>query len=202
MKKRIRLCIILLSIQFVSFASMEIEFEKPTTITDFSLRSTNGPSVSTSDYNNAKGFIIIFTCNHCPFAKLYAERLNQLNEKYAQLNVPLIAINSMDTLIYKDESFDEMKQMAIRHSFNFPYLQDDFQFVGKMFGAEHTPTAYVIWKEGSQWIIRYKGAIDSNGMNPEIAKPFVMDAVNELLEKKPVSMPITASFGCAIYYRK
>ncbi|MEI7801084.1 MAG: thioredoxin family protein [Bacteroidota bacterium] len=171
-------------------------------IPDFDLRNVDGKMISTSDYKNAKGFIVIFTCNHCPFAKLYSKRMNDLNKKYSALNIPLIAINSMDTLIYAEESFSKMKLKAKSESFNFPYLQDALQTAGKNFGAEHTPTAYVIWKENNQWKIKYKGSIDDNGENPQIAKPFVANAVDELLNEQPVTNSETQSFGCAIIYRK
>ncbi len=171
-------------------------------IPDFSLRNIDGKMISTAEYKNAKGFIVIFTCNHCPFAKLYSKRMNDLNKKYSALNIPLIAINSMDSLIYVDESFSKMKLKAKKDAFSFPYLQDAMQTVGKNFGAEHTPTAYVIWKEDNQWKVKYKGAIDDNGENPEIAKPFIANAVDELLAGQPVSNSETQSFGCAIFYRK
>jgi peroxiredoxin len=170
-------------------------------IPDFSLRNVDGKIVSTTDYKNAKGFIVIFTCNHCPFAKLYTKRMNELSSKYSALNVPLIAINSMDSIIYEDESYSKMKAKSIKDSFQFPYLQDASQTVGKEFGAEHTPTAYVIWKDENQWKIKYKGAIDDNGENPSKANPFIGNAVDELLNNKPVTNPITESFGCRIFYR-
>lgn len=171
-------------------------------IPDFNLRNVDGKMTSTSDYKNAKRFIVIFTCNHCPFAKLYSKRMNDLNKKYSALNIPLIAINSMDTLIYAEESFSKMKLKAKSESFNFPYLQDALQASGKNFGAEHTPTAYVIWKENNQWKIKYKGSINDNGENPLIAKPFVANAVDELLNGQPVTNSEPQSFGCAIFYRK
>ncbi len=173
-----------------------------TEIPDFSLKNVDGKMYSTAKIKNAKGFIVIFTCNHCPFAKLYYERMNVLNKKYSKLNVPLIAINSMDTLIYEEESFIKMKNKAKDESFNFPYLQDENQLVGKNFGVEHTPTAYIIWKENNNWIIKYKGTIDDNGENPHKANPFIANALEELLKGKPVSNPETESFGCRIFYRK
>jgi peroxiredoxin len=176
--------------------------ESSLVIPDFSLRNVDGKIISTADYKDAKGFIVIFTCNHCPFAKLYTKRMNDLSEKYSALNVPLIAINSMDTLIYAEESFSKMKLKATKDSFKFPYLQDANQSVGKRFGAEHTPTAFVIWEEDNQWKIKYKGAIDDNGENPKIANSFIANAVDDLLGGKAVSNPETQSFGCAIFYRK
>lgn len=171
-------------------------------VLDFSLKNINGKILSTSSYKNTKGFIIVFTCNHCPFAKLYSKRLNDLNTKYSKLNVPLLAINSMDSLVYEEETFDLMQQKAKKDKFNFPYLQDGNQVIGKLFGAEHTPTAFVIWKEKNHWTIKYVGSIDDNGEHPEKAKPFIANAVDELLLNKNVTESYTESFGCRIFYRK
>lgn len=171
------------------------------TITNFSLKSSDGSLVSLGDYPSAKGFIVVFTCNHCPFAKLYPQRFNQLNSKYLPQGVPLLAINSMDTLVYDDESLEKMKSKATEDGFNFPYLQDSEQSVGKLFGAEHTPQAFIIWKVEGIWKVKYCGAIDDNGEHPELAIPYVANTVDELLHGKPVSMPQTPSFGCRIFYR-
>lgn len=181
---------------------LSFSFPSGKVVSDFSLRNVNGKTVSTKDYKNAKGFIVIFTCNHCPFAKLYTKRMNDLNRKFSKLNVPLIAINSMDTLVYDDETFALMQQKAKNDKFNFPYLQDASQEVGRQFGAEHTPMAFVIWKENNEWVIKYKGAIDDNGEQPQLAKPYISDAVNELILNEKISIPETESFGCRIFYRK
>lgn len=170
-------------------------------ISDFKLRNVDNQFLKLSDYSDAKGFVVVFTCNHCPFAKLYPQRLNAMNEKYKVLGVPLIAINSMDTLVYEDENFERMQEKAKKEQLNFPYLYDPAQLVGKQFGAEHTPQAFVIWKEKGQWLVKYSGAIDDNGEHPELAKSFVNEAVEELLQGKTVSTPKTQSFGCRIFYR-
>ncbi len=173
------------------------------TIASFTLTATNGNLYSLNDYPNAKGFMVVFTCNHCPFAKLYTDRLNQLSTKYAPLGVPLVAINSMDSLIYEEENYGQMKAWAEHEEWTFPYLQDGKQVVGQVFGADHTPDAFVLWKEQGKWIIRYTGAIDDNGAEPnKIQHTYITEAVDELLEGKKVSRPETDSFGCAIFYRK
>src|ERR1700743_385108 len=130
------------------FAILLLGFSSATNkpVNDFSLKSVNGKFVSLKDYPDAKGFIVIFTCNHCPFAKLYSERLNALNAKYKALHVPLLAINSMDTAAYIDENFAKMQERASADAFTFPYLLDAKQSVGKDFKADHTPHAFVIWK--------------------------------------------------------
>jgi peroxiredoxin len=181
------------------FGSFNLTIEKR--VDNFTLLNVNGKNVSTQDYKDAKGFIVIFTCNHCPFAKLYTNRFNELNTKYSNLNVPLLAINSMDTLIYEEETFELMQQKAKKEKFNFPYLQDVTQAVGKLFEAKHTPMAFVIWKENNEWLIKYKGAVDDNGAHPKLANSYISKAVDELLNGKPVSNSETESFGCAIFYR-
>jgi peroxiredoxin len=173
-----------------------------TTINDFSLRNTDNTDVALSQYKDAKGFIIIFTCNHCPFAKLYSPRLNDLNKKYKPLGVPLLAINSMDSVMYEEESFEKMQEKVASDKLNFPYLQDSNQCVGKSFDAEHTPQAFVIWKENGNWVVKYSGSVDDNGEHPKKAMPFIANAVDDLLKNKPVSLPQTESFGCKIFYRK
>lgn len=171
-------------------------------ISDFKLKNVDGKNVSLSDYKDAKGFIIIFTCNHCPFAKLYPPRFNALNEKYEKLGVPLIAISSTDTIQYEEDTFVEMVKKAGQEKFNFPYLYDAEQKVAKNFNAQKTPHAFVIWKENNQWLVKYNGAIDDNGMKPEQVKTqFVANAVDALLANEKVKVTDTKSIGCQIYYR-
>ena len=170
-------------------------------IPDFSLRNVDGRMVSTRDFPDAKGFAVIFTCNHCPFAQLYTQRFNDLQRKYGPLGVPLLAVNSMDSLIYEEESFALMQAHAQAAGFQFPYLYDEAQSVGKAFGAEHTPHAFVIWKENGKWTIKYSGAIDDNGEEPAKADPLLAGAIDDLLAGKAVRRPQTPSFGCRIFYR-
>ncbi|MEN9339334.1 MAG: hypothetical protein RIQ62_646 [Bacteroidota bacterium] len=191
---------------FTAFSLQSFRADSTTDATkiihDFHLKNVDGKMVSLSDYKEAKGFIIIFTCNHCPFAKLYSKRMNDLHSRFSKLNVPLLAINSMDTLVYEEESYALMIQKVKKDKFKFPYLQDDTQEIGQAFGAEHTPMAFVIWKVNNEWVIQYKGAIDDNGMHAKQAKPFIANAVNELIADKKVSEPLTQSFGCRIFYRR
>ena len=172
-------------------------------VADFRLRDVNNKTVALADFKGAKGFIVVFTCNHCPFAKLYTARLNALSRKYQPLGVPLLAINSMDTVVYADESFRNMQLRAQIEKFTFPYLHDARQTVGRNFRAEHTPQTYVIWRENQQWKIKYSGAVDDNGVVPaQVKNPYVARAVDELLAGQPVTTPQTDSFGCAIFFRK
>lgn len=177
---------------------------KEKTISVFKLKSaTNNKNLSLSDYKEAKGFIIVFTCNKCPMAKLYTKRMNELNLKYSKQGIALLAINSMDTLAYAEESFKRMQKKAKSESFNFPYLQDKKQTVVKQFGATHTPQSFVIWKNKKGiFDIKYQGAIDDNASEPEKAEHhYLTAAVDELLSGKSVTNPKSESFGCRIYIR-
>lgn len=171
-------------------------------ITDFKLISTQNDSISLSSFPNAKGFIVVFTCNHCPFAKLYTKRLNQLHNKFKTKGIVLLAINPMDTVMYEDETLSLMKQKAKKEKFKFHYLQDADQKVSKDFSATHTPQAFIVWRENNQWVIKYSGSIDDNGQQPELAKPLIANAIESLLKGVPINNPEMKSFGCAIYYRK
>ncbi len=171
-------------------------------VNDFSLRNVDGKMVSLSDHKDAKGYIVVFTCNHCPFAKLYPPRLNNLYKKFAKAGVPLIAISSTDTVVYEGDSYAEMVKKAKKEHFLFPYLYDNTQAVARQFAAQKTPHAFVLWKEGGKWVVKYCGAIDDNGAEPaEVKHRYVQDAVEQLLAGKPVTVPETRSIGCQINLR-
>lgn len=204
MKPLTCLILFLLTLQLTAFTKepQKSVSKIGTVINDFSLRSTDNSFVSLNKFIDAKGFIVVFTCNHCPFAKLYSQRFNDLNAKYKKSGVPFLAINSMDTAIYEEERFELLQEKAKTDQFNFPYLLDADQSVGKNFNAEHTPHAFVIWKENDKWVVKYSGAIDDNGEHPELATSFIGNALDDLLVGKPVAIAETQSFGCRIYYRK
>ena len=172
-------------------------------IPDFRLKSAEGKYVALSDYPGARGFIVVFTCNHCPFARLYPERLNKLNEQYSKLGVPVIAISSSDTVQYEEDSYEKMQVRAKAGHYLFPYLYDPTQTVARQFNAQKTPHAFVIWKEeNAGFRIRYSGAIDDNGAEPaKVKHHYVEDAVDQLLAGKVVAVPTTRSIGCQISYR-
>jgi len=173
------------------------------TIEDFQLKNIDGKILSLKDFPEAKGFIIVFTSNGCPFAKLYPQRMNEMNLKYMPLGIPLIAINSTDTLQFEENSFTEMVKSAKESNFNFSYLTDAEQVVAKNFGAKKTPHAFVIWKENNEWVIKYNGAIDDNAAHPELVQnKYVENAVNELLRGEDVKIKETKSIGCSIIYKK
>lgn len=176
--------------------------QNDTTSLDFLLKNVNGNFISLKNYPDAKGFIIIFTCNHCPFAKLYPKRLNKLNKKYHHKGFPLLAISSTDTILYAEDTYDNMVIKANNEKFNFPYLYDETQSVAKLYKAERTPQAFVLFKENNNWVIKYNGAIDDNGAEPKKVKvDYVSDAVDALLKNQKILITETKSIGCKIMFR-
>lgn len=202
--KKIRSAFTALTIA-LSFAAFTTSFivVKEKAVADFKLLNVNGKYFSIKDDKNAKGYIVVFTCNHCPFAKLYPKRLNKLNNQFSRLHVPLIAISSTDTLAYEADCYLKMRTLSQSEHYNFPYLYDATQNTARDFGAQKTPHAYVIWKQNGKWIIKYNGAIDDNGAEPDKVKQhYVADAVNDLLQKRTVATKETISVGCQIKLRK
>ena len=116
-------------------------------IRDFTLPNANGDTLSTKNFGSAKGLIVIFTCNHCPFSVAYEDRIIALHSKYASQGYPVLAINPNDAVQYPDDSYPEMQKRAKDKGFAFGYLHDETQEVAKLWGAERTPHVYIVKKE-------------------------------------------------------
>lgn len=171
--------------------------------TDFSLKNANGKEVSLAKYKDAKGFIVVFTCNHCPFAKLYEDRIIALDKQFASKGYPVIAINSNDPSQAPDDSFENMVKRARTHEYTFPYLFDEAQTVVAAYGATNTPHVFILQKENADLMVRYIGAIDDNAQNPmEAPKHYVENAVNALLTGKAIAVNQTKAIGCGILLKK
>lgn len=169
----------------------------------FLLKCVSGEFVGMSTYPEAKGMIVVFTCNHCPFAKLYPERMNELHRKYAAKGIPLLAISSTDTVLFEEDGFAEMQKISQQQGFVFPYLFDAEQTVVQDFGAQKTPHAFVLARSEKGWKIVYSGSIDDNGADPSAVKhKYVEDAVRAVLKHKKVKVAHTSSIGCFIHIRK
>ncbi len=167
--------------------------------TDFSLMNITGKKVSLSDYPEAKGFIISFTCNHCPYAKAYESRTIALNNKYQKLGYPVIAINPNDPEISKGDDMDAMIKRAKEKGFTFPYLLDEKQEIYPQYGATKTPHIYILQKEADKYIVKYIGAIDNNYDDENaVTEKYVENAVDALLAGKEVSVSTTKAIGCSI----
>lgn len=169
---------------------------------DFKLKNVDGKMLSLSDFKEAKGYILIFSCNHCPYVKAYESRMEALNKKFAPKGFPVIAINSNDVSQYQEDSFENMQRNAKQKGFTFPYLIDENQEVAKFYGAMKTPHVYLLEKKGDKLMVRYVGAIDDNTQNPEqVEKKYVEDAVNAILAGEAVKVKETKAIGCSIKWK-
>ena len=167
--------------------------------TDFSLKNVDNNTISLAGYTDAKGFIVIFTCNHCPFAKAYEDRIIALNDKYAAQGYPVIAINPNDPTLEPTDNFEGMQQRAQDKGFTFPYLVDEGQHIYPQYGATKTPHVFVLNKEDGKNIVRYIGAIDDNYAKPdEVSHKYVEAAVDALLANEPIAQTNTVAIGCGI----
>lgn len=170
---------------------------------DFKLKNVNDKMVSLADYKEAKGFIVIFTCNHCPFSKKYEDRINALDKKYKDKGYPVIAINPNDAAVHQIDDFEGMKKRAKEKNFSFPYLHDETQTTAAAYGAKMTPHVFILKKEADAAVVKYIGAIDDNSDNEkEVKEKYVENAVDALLAGKPVNPDFTKALGCTIKWKK
>ena len=189
---------------FLIVAVMALSAYKPgDNATDFNLKNVDGNMVSPKDYPAAKGFIVIFTCNHCPFSQAYEQRIIDLDKKYAPQGYPVIAINSNDPAVVPEDSFEKMAERAAERKYSFPYLYDNTQEVAKAYGATRTPHVFVLSRNGNNMIVKYTGAIDNNTDDAAAAdKKYVENAVDALIAGKTVAVQETKAIGCTIKWRK
>lgn len=166
-------------------------------IENFSLKNIDDTSVSLLNYKEAKGFIIIFTCNTCPYSVANEDRIIALDKKYKTLGFPVIAINPNDPIAVPDDSFAKMKVRAQEKGFKFPYLLDDGQKVYPKFGATKTPHVYIVTKKDMK--VQYIGAIDNSSRDADnVTEKYVENAVDALLAGKEIEKKETRAIGCSI----
>src|SRR5690554_656176 len=167
--------------------------------TDFSLLNIDGQHVSLSDYADAKGFIVIFSCNHCPYVVAYEDRIVALDKKYKQLGYPVIAINPNDPIKQPEDSFENMQLRAKEKGFTFPYLLDEGQEIYPQYGAAKTPHVFILQKTDEGNIVQYIGTIDDNYDDAAaVTEKYVENAVDALLAGNEVAVKETKAIGCTI----
>ncbi len=166
---------------------------------DFKLINIDGEYVSMADYKDAKGFIVIFTCNHCPYAKLYEDRIIGLDQKFKAKGYPVIAINPNDSVKQPEDSYSNMIARANDKGFTFPYLLDADQSIAKTYGATRTPHVFLLQKDGKKYVVKYIGAIDDNAKIPdEVEEKWVEEAIASVREGNDPDPNFTKAIGCSI----
>lgn len=167
--------------------------------TDFSLKNVDGKMVSLTDFKDAKGYIVIFSCNTCPYVVAYEDRMIALNKKYKSKGFPVIAINPNDPGLSPGDSFEKMQERAREKGFEFPYVFDEKQEIFPQYGATRTPHVYLLEKTDKGNIVRYIGAIDDNFKDADaVSEKFLENAVDALLAGKEVPEKTTRAIGCTI----
>ncbi|WP_084163876.1 thioredoxin family protein [Olivibacter sitiensis] len=194
--------VVMASMMVLGYAqAQESGYQVGDKVADFSLKNIDGKTVSFSSFPDAKGYIVVFTCNTCPVAKSYEERIKELDATYKSAGYPVIAINPNDPVVQKGEDLADMQQRAKDKGFTFPYLLDPGHVVTKQFGATRTPHIFIVEKTEAGNVVQYIGAIDDNS-NGEPSKFFAKNAVDELLAGSKPTTNFTKAVGCTIKWGK
>lgn len=163
---------------------------------DFKLKGVDGEMYSLEKFANAKGYIVTFTCNHCPFSVMYEDRLIALHNKYAPMGYPVIAINPNDPEVQPEDSFEKMIERAEAKAFPFVYLLDEGQEVYPKYGAERTPHIFLLDNTRK---VRYIGAIDDSARDASaVTNRYVEDAIAAMEMGKEPETTFTKAVGCTI----
>jgi peroxiredoxin len=170
-----------------------------TTAPAFTLKNVDGNMVSLADYASKKAVVVVITCNHCPYAQAYQNRLISLQNEYASKDVQFVLINPNDAVKQPQDSYDNMQKRAKEKNYPFPYLHDESQQVAKAYGANRTPEAYLIVNNK----VVYRGRIDDNTEEAQVKQRDLKDAIDKVLAGTPdqIETAMTKAFGCTIKWR-
>ncbi len=147
----------------------------------------------------SKVIVVVFTCNHCPYAQAYEDRLIELSREFAEHDVSFVLINSNDAEKYPDDSFEAMKERARAKEYPFPYCHDESQEVAKAYGALCTPHCFVFDHDRK---LRYKGGIDDNWKESDkVVKRNLHDAIDALTQDDDPPVMEANAIGCSIKWK-
>jgi peroxiredoxin len=165
----------------------------------FDLPGVDGKRHSLDSFRDAKALVVVFTCNHCPYAKAVEERLVALQRDYAPRGVRLCAINPNDDAKYPDDAFEPMVARARERGFNFPYLRDETQSVARAYDAACTPDIFVF---DAARALRYNGRFDDNWQDPaKVTRQDLRLALDRVLAGEPIAFDPVPSMGCSIKWK-
>jgi len=195
--------VLMTSLAIAGFSSGESTNNAGLTIGDtaaeINLLNVDGNMVSYDDYPDAEGFIVIFTCNTCPYAVASEDRIIALDAEFKDQGYPVIAINPNNPAVQPDDTFELMQAKAEEKGFTFPYLYDKTNTVYAQYGATKTPHVYLLENTDDGRVVRYIGAIDDNVRSASAVKErFLANAVYELLDGKEVTLKETKAIGCSV----
>jgi peroxiredoxin len=166
---------------------------------DFSLPGTDGRTHALSDFADAEALVVIFTCNHCPYARAVEDRLVELQRDYRDRGVRLVAVNPNDAVAYPSDSLEAMVERAADKGFNFPYLRDESQAVARAYGAVCTPDIFVF--DGDRKLV-YNGRFDDNWKDPAaVSRHDLREVLDALLAGRDPGFEPVPSMGCSIKWK-
>ncbi len=189
----------MLAILAIAGTSLAQGYQVGDVATDFRLLNVDGKYVSMADFPEAKGFVIIFSCNHCPFVVATEDRMIELHNEYAPKGFPVIAINPNDSIAEPRDSYSQMIVRAQEKNFPFAYLLDADQHLYPVYGATHTPHVFLLERVGEELIVAYIGAIDDNHRDAtQVQERFLANAIDALLAGRRPDPAVTRAIGCTI----
>jgi peroxiredoxin len=164
---------------------------------DLTLPDTEGtPTPLAAD--GASATVVVFTCNHCPYALAWHDRINDVARDYGERGVRVLQINPNDAERYPRDSLDAMRERVARGEFAGPYLHDESQEAARSFGAARTPDVFVLDGERR---LAYHGAPDADYEDPSQGAAWLREALEDVLAGRPVARPETKPVGCSVKWR-
>jgi peroxiredoxin len=166
---------------------------------DFALEGIDGKTYSLADVRRPKGVLVVFICNHCPYVKAGIGRIVQEAGALSEIGVGTIAIMPNDTMAYREDSFDNMKAFAARHSFTFPYVIDETQEVARAYRAQCTPDFFGFNAKGE---LQYRGRLDASRTTAiPNARRDLFEAMKQVAETGRGPAEQMPSMGCSIKWK-
>jgi peroxiredoxin len=167
------------------------------TAPDFTLPDTDGNPTPLAATDGA-ATVVVFTCNHCPYALAWHDRINDVARDYADRGVRVLQINPNDASRHPRDSLDAMKARVAGGEFATPYLHDESQQVARAYGAQTTPDVFVVGPDGR---LAYRGAPDADHRDPTQGADWLREALDDVLAGRPVARPETQPVGCSVKWR-
>lgn len=165
----------------------------------FALPGVDGKTWSLDDFADAKALVVIFTCNHCPYAVALEDRFIALQRDLESYGVRLVAISANDASRYPDDSFEAMKARSAAKGFNFPYLYDESQEVARAYDAACTPDPFVF--DGARKLV-YNGRVDDSWRDAaKVTRRDLREAIAAALADEPVAFDVKPALGCSIKWK-
>lgn len=199
--KMIRISSIILILALFAFAfaptvAPELEIGKKAPGTDIKMKDISGKDLSLKEIKGENGLLVIFSCNTCPWVINWQDRYNDLHEFARKNNVGMVAVNSNEAQRSEEDSFEAMKSHAKEYNYTFNYVVDTNSELADVFGATRTPHVFLFDKDMQ---LVYRGAIDDNAKDKSaVAKPYLKDAIENMIQSRDINPATTRSLGCTI----